>query len=110
MTPQSTIPEEIRNKVPCKCCRIRHDNDDVYRVYKYNSIKLPSGKWSSNYGYLIGKTLLDSGFIPSKRYLKEMKQEGLVEYSDEITNVGFGDYVLLSRYRSKGNRSFDCQR
>ena len=66
MARKSSIPDSILQYVPCKCCRIRNDGD-VYRVYKYSAIKLPSGKWSSNYGYLIGKILPEKGFFPNKR-------------------------------------------
>ena len=68
MARKSSIPDSILQYVPCKCCRLRNDGD-VYRVYKYSAIKLPSGKWSSDYGYLIGKILPEKGFFPNKRYL-----------------------------------------
>ena len=95
MARKSSIPEDILIHVPCKCCRVRHDGGGVYRVYKYSAIKLPSGKWSSDYGYLIGKILLDQGFIPNKRYLKEMNEQGTVVFSDGITDVAYGQYALL---------------
>lgn len=94
MARKSTIPEDILKHVPCKCCRVRNDGG-VYRVYKYSAIKLPSGKWSSDYGYLIGKILSDKGFIPNKRYLKELGKQGTVIFSDGITDVAYGQYALL---------------
>ena len=94
MTRKSSIPESILQYVPCKCCRLRNDGD-VYRVYKYSAIKLPSGKWSSNYGYLIGKILPEKGFFPNKRYLKEMAVQDKVSFPDEITDVAYGQYALL---------------
>ena len=94
MTRKSSIPESILQYVPCKCCRLRNDGD-VYRVYKYSAIKLPSGKWSSNYGYLIGKILPEKGFFPNKRYLKEMAVQDNVSFPDEITDVAYGQYALL---------------
>ena len=94
MTRKSSIPESILQYVPCKCCRLRNDGD-VYRVYKYSAIKLPSGKWSSDYGYLIGKILPEKGFFPNKRYLKEMAVQDKVSFPDEITDVAYGQYALL---------------
>ena len=95
MARKSTIPEDILKHVPCRCCRVRNDGGGVYRVYKYSAIKLPSGKWSSDYGYLIGKILSDKGFIPNKRYLKELDEQGTVIFSDGITDVAYGQYALL---------------
>lgn len=95
MTRKSSIPESILQYVPCKCCRIR-DDGGVYRVYKYSSIKLPSGKWSSDYGYLIGKILPEKGFFPNKRYLKELESQGIVSFPDGITDVSYGQYALLA--------------
>ncbi len=68
----------------------------MYRVYKYSAVKLPSGKWSSNYGYLIGKIIPDKGFCPNKRYIKELKElEGKSHLPDSITDVAYGEYDLL---------------
>ena len=94
MARKSSIPDSILQYVPCKCCRIRNDGD-VYRVYKYSAIKLPSGKWSSNYGYLIGKILPEKGFFPNKRYLKELAAQENVSFPDGITDVAYGQYALL---------------
>ena len=94
MSRKSSIPESVLQYVPCKCCRIR-DDGGVYRVYKYSSIKLPSGKWSSDYGYLIGKILPEKGFFPNKRYLKELESQGIVSFPDGITDVAYGQYALL---------------
>ncbi|WP_455120780.1 transposase [Scardovia wiggsiae] len=90
----SSIPEEILKYKPCKCARIRHDGD-TYRVYKYSAVKLPSGKWSSDYGYLIGKILPDVGFVPNKRYQAELEREGKVSFTDSVTDVAYGQYALL---------------
>ena len=95
MARKSSIPEDILKHVPCKCCRVRNDGGGVYRVYKYSAVKLPSGKWSSDYGYLIGKILSEKGFIPNKRYLKELGQQDAVFFSDGITDVAYGQYALL---------------
>lgn len=94
MTVKSSIPEEILQYKPCKCARIRNDGG-TYRVYKYSAIKLPSGKWSSDYGYLIGKIIPDVGFSPNKRYLKELEDQDKVPFSDETTDVAYGQYALL---------------
>ena len=94
MARKSSIPESILQYVPCKCCRLRNDGG-VYRVYKYSAIKLPSGKWSSNYGYLIGKILPEKGFFPNKRYLRELSAQGTASFSDGITDVAYGQYALL---------------
>ena len=90
----SLIPDEIKQFKPCKCARIRNDGG-IYRVYKYSAVKLPSGQWSSDYGYLIGKILPGKGFIPNKRYLQELEQQGKLRFSDEITDVAYGQYALL---------------
>lgn len=94
MISSKSVPDEIKRFRPCKSTRIRNDNG-VYRVYKYKAIKLPSGKWSSNYGYLIGKILPDKGFIPNKRYLSELESEGKNFFYDETTDVAYGQYALL---------------
>lgn len=94
MAGKSSIPEEILQYKPCKCTRIRNDNG-VYRVYKYSAVKLPSGKWSSNYGYLIGKIIPGEGFCPNKRYLKELQEQEEVPFTDAITDVAYGQYALL---------------
>lgn len=94
MPRESSVPKEVLAHVPCKCCRLRKDND-IYRVYKYSAVKLPSGKWSSDYGYLIGKILPDVGFVPNKRYLKELEAEGRPVFPDGITDVAYGQYALL---------------
>ena len=95
MARKSSIPESILQYVPCKCCRLR-DEGDFYRVYKYSSIKLPSGKWSSDYGYLIGKIIPGRGFFPNKRYKKELQIQETVSFPDGITDVAYGQYALLT--------------
>lgn len=99
MARKSSIPEQILKHVPCKCCRIRNDGD-IYRVYKYNSVKLPSGQWSSDWGYLIGKIIPDQGFVPNKRYLKELEIAEKPHFSDGITDVAYGQYALLMHLSS----------
>ncbi len=94
MARKSSIPDEITKFKPCSCCRIRDDNG-TYRVYKYNAVKLPSGKWSSNWGYLIGKIIPGKGFSPNKRYLKEFEIQNGAPPSDSITDVAYGQYSLL---------------
>ena len=94
MSRKSTIPDDILQYKPCPCCRVRNDNG-TYRVYKYNSIKLPSGKWSSDWGYLIGKIIPGKGFSPNKRYKKELEEQNKVPFSDSITDVSYGKYSLL---------------
>lgn len=99
MTRKSAIPDDILQHVPCKCCRVR-DDGGVYRVYKYSAVKLPSGKWSSDYGHLIGKILPGKGFIPNKRYLEELGSQDAPRFSNGITDVAYGQYALLT-YLSK---------
>ena len=91
---KSTIPDEIQQHKPCSCCRIRNDNG-TFRVYKYGSVKLPSGKWSSDWGYLIGKIIPGKGFSPNKRYIKELEEQKNVPFSDSTTDVSYGKYSLL---------------
>lgn len=90
----SSIPDDVARFKPCKCSRIRNDNG-VYRVYKYSAVKLPSGKWSSNYGYLIGKIIPGEGFVPNKRYQMELSKNSSFEYTDGITDVCYGSYALM---------------
>ena len=90
----SSVPEEISKFKPCACCRIRNDNG-IYRVYKYNAVKLSSGKWSSDWGCLIGKIIPGKGFVPNKRYLREQANQNNLSFSDRITDVSYGKYNLL---------------
>lgn len=94
MARKSSVPESVLRYKPCKCCRIRNDGG-TYRVYKYSALKLPSGKWSSDYGYLIGKIIPDKGFCPNKRYLREIEALQDIPFSDGITDVAYGQYALL---------------
>ncbi len=94
MARKSSLPEEVTCFKPCKCSRIRNDNG-TYRVYKYSSVKLSSGQWSSDYGYLIGKIIPGEGFIPNKRYQKELAEQNQVVFPDGITDVAYGQYALL---------------
>lgn len=95
MPRKSSIPDEILQYRPCNCCRVRNDGG-VYRVYKYSSVKLESGSWSSDWGYLIGKIIPGKGFSPNKRYLKELEAQNQVAFSDNITDVAYGQYSLLA--------------
>ena len=99
MPRKSSLPEDVTRYRPCKCSRIRNDAG-VYHVYKYSAIKLPNGKWSSNYGYLIGKIVPGEGFFPNKRYQKELASQHLASqgqsfFPDGITDVAYGQYALL---------------
>ena len=69
MARKTSLPEEVTRFKPCKCARIRNDGG-IYRVYKYSTIKLASGEWGSNYGYLIGKIIPGEGFFQNKCYQK----------------------------------------
>ena len=71
---KSSLPEDVTRFKPCKCARIRNDGG-VYRVYKYSAVKLASGNWSSDYGYLIRKIVAGEGFFPNKRYQKELAEQ-----------------------------------
>ena len=92
----SSIPEEIKQYAPHKCCRIRCDNG-IYRVYKYSAEKLQSGKWGASSGILIGKIIPNKGFVPNKRYLAEFqkKEDKVTFFDDTITDVAYGQYDLL---------------
>ena len=94
MARTSSLPEDVTRFKPCKCCRIRNDNG-VYRVYKYSSVKLSSGQWSNDYGYLIGKIIPGEGFFPNKRYQKELSEQYPDSFPDGITDVAYGQYALL---------------
>lgn len=94
MARTSSLPEDVIRFKPGKCCRIRNDNG-VYRVYKYSSVKLSSGQWSNDYGYLIGKIIPGEGFFPNKRYQKELSEQYPDSFPDGITDVAYGQYALL---------------
>ena len=94
MARKSSLPEEVTCFKPCKCSRIRKDGN-IYRVYKYSAVKLSSGQWSSDYGYLIGKIIPGEGFIPNKRYKQELAVEKQASFPDGITDVAYGQYALL---------------
>ena len=78
MARKSSLPENVTNFKPCKCARIRKDGD-VYRVYKYSAVKLASGQWSSDYGYLIGKIIPGEGFFPSYKQLMEVGESNYTQ-------------------------------
>jgi len=92
---KSSIPEEILQYRPCKCVRLRNDGNGVYRVYRYSAVQLPNGEWSNNWGQLIGKIVENEGFFPNKRYQKELEEQKRLRFSDEITDVAYGQYALL---------------
>jgi len=95
MARKSAIPEEIQQYRPCKCVRLRNDGKGVYRVYKYSAVQLPSGEWSNDWGYLIGKIIAGQGFFPNKRYLAELEAQKREQFSDTTTDVAYGQYALL---------------
>ena len=92
---KSSIPEEIQQYRPCNCTRLRDDGNGVYRVYKYSATQLPSGKWSNDWGYLIGKIIAGEGFFPNKRYQRELEALKKEKFSDSITDLAYGQYALL---------------
>ena len=92
MARKSSLPEEVTRFRSCKCARIRNDGG-VYRVYKYSAVKLASGEWSSDYGYLIGKIVPGEGFFPNKRYQKELAEQKHMSFPDGITDVTFMWYL-----------------
>lgn len=63
----SALPDEITRYKPCKCVRICNDHD-VYRIYKYDVVKLSNSKLSSDYGYPIWKMIQGKCFISNRRY------------------------------------------
>lgn len=95
----TTIPEEVLKCRPCNCAKFKRttlkNGQVIYRIYKYKSKKLASGKWSRGDEYLIGKVIPGTGFIPNKRYIKELADAGTPYYPDEITVVDYGQYALL---------------
>lgn len=94
MARKSSIPEEISQHIPCKCCRIQKNNGTYY-VYKYSAVKLSDGSWSSDWGYCIGKIVPEIGFCPNKRYRKELEDQQNESFSDSTTDVAYGQYALL---------------
>lgn len=94
MTAIYNLPENVKKYIPCKSVSIRFDNG-TYRVYKYKAVKTPNGKWASGGAYLIGKIIPDQGFCPNKRYKKELTEAGKPYFSDEITDLSYGQYAFL---------------
>ncbi len=96
MGQKSSIPEEVKKYKPCKCCRIALDHG-TYRVYRYQAVRLESGKWSRSWGTLIGKIIPGEGFVPNRRYLREMKEakQEALSLSEEFTDLSYGSYALL---------------
>lgn len=102
MASKYPVPDEIKQFKPAKCTKIRNDNG-VFRVYKYKAVKLASGKWGTDQGYLIGKIIPGIGFVPNKRYRAELEQQQKTEkkeqiqvsFPDSITDVAYGQYALL---------------
>ena len=94
MAEKSSLSDDVLQYIPCKCCRIQQHNGTHY-VYKYSSVKLPSGKWSNNYGYCIGKIIPGTGFFPNKRYQRELEEQNGAVFSDSLTDVAYGQYALL---------------
>ncbi|MCD8201322.1 MAG: transposase, partial [Clostridia bacterium] len=93
---ESKVPPEITKYAPCKSCQFRPiEGSDSYRVYKVKAIKLPSGKWSTDGGTLIGKIIPNVGFEPNKRYLAEFAKERETVFTDSVTDVEYGNYELL---------------
>lgn len=92
---KSSIPAEIQQYRPCKCTRLRNDGNGIYRVYKYSAVQLPSGEWSNDWGYLIGKIIAGQGFFPNKRYQAELEAQKKERFSDATTDVAYGQYALL---------------
>ena len=95
MARKSTIPDSVSRYKPCKCVRLRNDGNGVYRVYRYSAVKLSSGNWSSNYGSLIGKIIDGVGFFPNKKYQKELESQEKEHFSDETTDLEYGNYAML---------------
>lgn len=104
MTSKYPVPDEIKQYRPAKCTRIRNDKG-VFRVYKYKAVKLASGRWGTDQGYLIGKIVPGTGFVPNKRYRAELalqqkelhKVQIQASFPDIITDVAYGQYALLLR-------------
>ncbi|MCD8206296.1 MAG: transposase [Clostridia bacterium] len=93
---ESKVPTEITQYAPCKCCQYRPiEGSDSYRVYRIKSEKLPSGKWGTDGGTLIGKIIPGVGFEPNKRYLAELEEAEKTAFTDSVTDVEYGDYELL---------------
>lgn len=89
-----STPDFIKIHLPCKSTSARLINGTYY-VYKYSAVKLPSGKWGTDSGKAIGKIIPGEGFVPNKRYMKELEEQGIIHYSDGITNISYGQYALL---------------
>ena len=94
MTRIADLPDNVKSFIPCKSVTVRNDKDN-YWVYKYKAVKLANGNWASGGQYLIGKIIPGEGFVPNKRYRKELAEAGKPHFSDEITDLAYGNYALL---------------
>ena len=83
---ESRIPEEIRQFRPEPCTEIKLINGHYY-VYRYSSVRFPSGKWGKQSGKSIGTIVADVGFIPNKNYSSDSE--------DSITILEYGQYALI---------------
>lgn len=90
----SAVPEHILKLKPdIPCTKVRND-DGKYYVYKYKGVKTSNGNWSNKY-YLIGKIIPEEGFVPNKRYRRELEDQGVFTFEEGITDVSYGSYALL---------------
>ena len=85
---ESKIPEEIKKHRPEPCTEIKLINGHYY-VYRYSSVRLPSGKWGKQSGKSIGTIIADVGFVPNKNYSSEGE--------DSITILEYGQYALIEQ-------------
>ena len=87
---ESKIPEEIKQYRPGPCTEIKLISGHYY-VYMYQSLRLPSGRWSKKTGKSIGTIIPGTGFIPNRNYHLYTGDES----QDEITVLEYGQYALI---------------
>ena len=93
MTRTSTVtPDNVKEYLPCKSTSARLIKGTYY-VYKYTAVKLPSGKWGTDSGYVIGKIIPGTSSGSSKR-----KRLGSTDVVALFRDLLFLQYISISSF------------
>lgn len=85
------IPDEINQYRPEPCTEVKLISGHYY-VYRYKSVKLPSGNWGKKTDKCIGSIVAGVGFRPNKNY------QGTAQ--DLITVIEYGQYAFIEAVTS----------
>ena len=86
---KSTIPDEIKACRPGPCTEVKLIGGHYY-VYKYESVKLGSGKWGKKTLGCIGSIIPGEGFSANKK--EERNKSGSKR---NFTTLEYGQYALI---------------